>query len=158
MKKPFKYLTKSIFLFLVFSIIYSSLYGQEAELKKNAVYTTAGLVYSLTLCYEREIKAFENNRRLVLRGIGGYGVRIFEFEGPVGAIMIDAIRGSESKHLEYGAGLSIEIMPDIAINRDFKIWPAANIGYRYQKPGGHFVFRTGGGWPEAAYISLGFAF
>ena len=38
------------------------------------------------------------------------------------------------------------------------ITPAANIGYRYQKPSGGFVFRTGIGFPDGVYLSLGFAF
>jgi len=33
-----------------------------------------------------------------------------------------------------------------------------SIGYRMQKPNGHFIFRTGVGWPEALYIDLGVSF
>ena len=143
---------------LLFTIIYRTSNAQESGYKKNSMYMTAGLIYSLTVCYEREIKSFDQNKRFVIRGIGGYGIRIFEFEGPVAALMVNCIRGGQNNHLEYGAGLSTEIMEHISYNRDFKVWPAVSIGYRYQKPGGNFVFRTGGGWPEAAYVSIGFAF
>lgn len=40
----------------------------------------------------------------------------------------------------------------------YYFWPAGSIGYRYQKPGGYFVFRTGIGFPEIFYLSLGVAF
>ena len=30
-------------------------------------------------------------------------------------------------------------------------------GYRFQKKNGNFVFRTGAGWPDCIYLSLGFA-
>lgn len=143
---------------LLFAIIYRTSDAQKTEYEKNSMYITAGLVYSLTVCYEREIKSFDQNKRIIIRGIGGYGIRIFEFEGPVAAIMFDWIRGGQNNHLEYGAGISAEIMEHISYNRDYKLWPAVNIGYRYQKPDGNFIFRTGGGWPEAAYVSLGFAF
>jgi len=36
--------------------------------------------------------------------------------------------------------------------------PGLAVGYRYQAPGGHFVFRTGLGFPEVIYISIGSAF
>ena len=38
------------------------------------------------------------------------------------------------------------------------IIPAGAIGYRFQKPGGKFVFRTGIGFPESLYLSLGLCF
>lgn len=158
MKKGTKIFQKSFLFFFLFIIISKTFYAQKNVCKKNASYITTGLIYSLTICYEHEIKTTDENKRTVLRGMGGYGIRIFEFEGPVAAVMINSIKGSGNKYLEYGAGLSIEIMENIAYKRDFKIWPAVNIGYRYQKPGGKFIFRTGGGWPEAAYVSIGRAF
>ena len=33
--------------------------------------------------------------------------------------------------------------------------PAAGIGYRFQRPDGKFISRTGIGWPEALYVSFG---
>lgn len=38
------------------------------------------------------------------------------------------------------------------------IWPSVGLGYRYQKPGKPFVFRTGVGYPDAVYLSVGIAF
>ncbi|GEM_PF-2316273 len=38
------------------------------------------------------------------------------------------------------------------------VYPAAAIGYRYQKPKGGFVFRTGLGWVDGIYLSFGSAF
>jgi hypothetical protein len=38
------------------------------------------------------------------------------------------------------------------------ILPAITIGYRYQKPDGHLVFRTGIASPDGVYVALGAAF
>jgi len=56
-------------------------------------------------------------------------------------------------HLEVGAGLvkSLEKYYDI-------IPLPGSIGNRIQKPNGHFIFRTGVGWPEALYFGLGLSF
>ncbi|MFT6983614.1 MAG: hypothetical protein ACJAUD_002393 [Crocinitomicaceae bacterium] len=40
----------------------------------------------------------------------------------------------------------------------FKVLPAGNLSYRFQKSDGHFMFRTGIGLPEALYIGFGFVF
>lgn len=36
--------------------------------------------------------------------------------------------------------------------------PFVGTGYRFQKPGGHFIFRTGFSIPESAYLGMGFSF
>jgi len=36
--------------------------------------------------------------------------------------------------------------------------PSGSIGYRIQKPGGNFIFRTGVGYPETVYLSFGLCF
>ncbi|MDA3853690.1 MAG: hypothetical protein PF444_05550 [Bacteroidales bacterium] len=36
--------------------------------------------------------------------------------------------------------------------------PTAYMGYRYHKPGGHFIFRYGFGYPEITAMSFGYAF
>jgi hypothetical protein len=41
---------------------------------------------------------------------------------------------------------------------EFRINPAGNIGYRYQKTNGHFMFRAGLGLPEALYVGIGVVF
>ena len=38
------------------------------------------------------------------------------------------------------------------------ILPAFGIGYRFQKPTGGIIFRTGISLPEAIYLSLGYSF
>ena len=38
------------------------------------------------------------------------------------------------------------------------ILPVISTGYRFQKPKGGLVFRTGIGYPEGVYLSLGYAF
>ncbi len=36
--------------------------------------------------------------------------------------------------------------------------PVFSLGYRYQEPGGDFVFRIGMGFPVLVHLGLGFAF
>ena len=59
----------------------------------------------------------------------------------------------EKHHLEVSAGLVK------SLDKYYDIFPlSGSIGYRMQKPNGHFIFRTGVGWPEALYIDLGVSF
>lgn len=39
-----------------------------------------------------------------------------------------------------------------------KLYPAGTFGYRYHKPDGILMFRTGVGFPEIAYLGIGLAF
>ncbi|MFH0842202.1 MAG: hypothetical protein V1903_06235 [Bacteroidota bacterium] len=69
------------------------------------------------------------------------------------------IFGPGSGHVEadLGAAYLFNIIRD---NYDKKTGfsPLVNLGYRFQRNDGHFVFRTGLGWPDCIYASLGFAF
>lgn len=63
------------------------------------------------------------------------------------------LTGVEKHHLEVSAGLVK------SLDKYYDIFPlSGSIGYRIQKPKGHFIFRTGVGWPEALYFGLGASF
>ena len=69
----------------------------------------------------------------------------------LGASMLS---GKRKNHLEAGIGGTLYT----EFNSDQKLLPALNIGYRFQKPMGGFVFRTGMGIPESIYFGLGYSF
>ena|SRR5665647_1390401 len=73
---------------------------------------------------------------------------------------ISILTGRKGAHIETGVGILFTY--DSRIN-DFhplvhNRYLAGNIGFRFQKPDGVFVFRTGIGWPEFLYLSSGFCF
>lgn len=48
--------------------------------------------------------------------------------------------------------------PGIKLSDGYLFFPFPAVGWRYQKPDGHFVFRTGLSLPEAIYAGVGFVF
>jgi len=131
----------------------------STESVKNTVYgSLGGFVFWISLngYYERiiienEDKFFKTHRIRV--GGGFYGT--YENYGPYGLVGMTSLTGAKNKHFEVNYGLT---MLGDEFDQIFYFGPAGSIGYRYQKPNGIFVFRIGGGFPEAIYLSLGFSF
>jgi hypothetical protein len=136
------------------------------ELKKNVIYGTLGIDYwefygTLMGNYERMIfqlpKSFVNS---VWVRVGAGPWAWWTGEGINYVSTLSVLTGRKSAHLEIGSGLLITYNSDHnsyhpLINNSYL---AGNLGFRYQKPGGNFVFRTGMGWPEFMYLSLGVCF
>ncbi|MEY3367452.1 MAG: hypothetical protein RI973_607 [Bacteroidota bacterium] len=81
----------------------------------------------------------------------GFGVQ--ENFGGEGGILIGALNmltGRKNSHFEVGLGWNLLF--------DEASLPLIAAGYRFQKPRGRFVFRTGVGLIEGVYVSLGTAF
>ena len=122
-------------------------------MNKNTFFATiAPGGYSFILgSYERMI--FSNPESFITSswlGIGG-GV-VAEFFGDNGLAFkafYTGLTGPNNHHLEFNLGLTY--MSDVSST----VTPLATVGYRYQKPNGHFLFRIGGGWPENVFLSLG---
>jgi hypothetical protein len=139
--------------------------GSEG-LKKNSVYGTAGVWFeeiygNVTLNYERTLIEFPASffRTISIRsGVGPWVAWLSEGINCYSVISI--MSGRRSSHMEASMGVLFTYWSGskdwhpIVNNR----YIAGNFGYRYQKPGGKFVFRTGLGWPEGYYLSLGFCF
>ncbi len=139
------------------------LFGQ---LEKNNVYAEAhvGIISQLVMNYERHIYSWEKISWYGRIG-GGYAVNflvdIFDPDdgwGGLGAITM--LTGKYNNHFEINAGAFIGHHGDgIIINSGgYKvssafISPIFNVGYRYQKPEGGFIFRA-----NAGIISLGLSF
>ena len=136
------------------------LFGQnepntKIDLPKNNVYAEAhfGLFIQGVMNYEKQIYSGEKISLYGRLG-GGYG-GIFEWEGDFGwggSGAITMLTGKKNNHFELNAGgfLGIEAYTDM---EEAFIFPIFNVGYRYQKPEGGFIFRA-----NAGIISLGLSF
>jgi hypothetical protein len=139
----------------------------SVRLKKNVIYGTLGVdiedVY-ITFLGNYEHMIFE----LPGSFFNSFWIRIsagpwaaFDSDGGINYVStLSAVMGKRSAHLESGAGVlftynsSTKRFHPLVNDRHL----AGNLGFRFQRPGGYFVFRTGIGWPEFMYLSLGFCF
>lgn len=132
--------------------------SQDSQLRPTRVYGTLGTAFvytNITGNIEQQINynpdKFFNS--MSLRIGGGYwsswGNESYNILGT-----INWLSGKNKHHMEMGVGLAYSPEYDDS----FGFLPAAQIGYRYQKPGGLLLFRAGVGSPEAIYVSLGICF
>ena len=136
--------------------IYSAPLMNDTTLSKNNLFGTAGSVIGyggISVNYARYISYVETiHTSLWVRLSAGktYSLVIggFSFQ----QLSVSALTGRKNNHFEAAAGL-------LRFHWDrFDIAPAGNLGYRYQKPEGGFIFRAGIAFPESLYISFGFSF
>lgn len=164
--------TRLTLCFLGFFILFlGNIKGQEVNadnipmrLKKNAVYGTVGFfpyfygVYNINL--ERTLwdtKGFIKNIRARFGG-GEWVMASWGDEGREGTHFIgtmNALTGYRIFHLELNLGIAY--FHDKTNDENF-VLPVSALGFRLQEPGGYFIFRLGGGYPETFYLSLGVAF
>ena len=151
-----------IILIIAFIFMYKNAESQEIEtdvkFRTNAIYGNVGIfpIYGTAILnYERNLNQNTFNRNissLLKFGFGEY------LAWAVGGEIVLAQYGlmffPANHHLEVGIGATYYINGDMG---DL-FFPAVNVGYRFQKPGGHLIFRTGISIPEAAHLGIGFAF
>jgi hypothetical protein len=130
----------------------------QSGLKKNVIYGSLGVFPfwgTLNGNYERLVAERKDKffKSYWLKFGGGYWIS-WGVWGPHFMTGLTTLTGSKNSHLELSAGLTV-LLDDWDL---YYIGPSGTIGYRFQKPGGHFIFRTGIGFPEPIYISLGFSF
>jgi hypothetical protein len=127
------------------------------EYYENTIYATVGfaLMYgAANVNYERMIWKSQDQfvQALWLRvGVGAYVA--WGDEGINYVVTLNALTGKRNAHLEFGLGVTSFGGDDFP-----SIFPAGALGYRFQKPKGHFIFRIGVGWPESIYLSFGTCF
>ena len=157
------------------------LFGQnepntKIDLSKNNVYaeTKFGLFSQLLLNYERKIYF---GKKVIWYGrlAGGYGYAFGivgqDQHGWVGSGSLTMLTGKNNKHFELNSGAFLgfrkltdadlydespnAIPNQVVTEPTYKkyILPILNVGYRYQKPEGGFIFRA-----NAGLISLGLSF
>ena len=150
-------------LFTILMLIPVLLFGQnepntKIDLPKKNIYGEAhiGLFSEASLNYERSIYSGEKISWYGRLG-GGWGGKV-EWGGDFGWGGLGAITmltGKKNNHFELNAGGFLGLDCPCVIGKDGEafIFPIFNVGYRYQKPEGGFIFRA-----NAGIISLGLSF
>jgi len=132
--------------------------AQENTFNKNLIHTSigsGGLYFSATVYYDRIIKQKMWNRNITSFIRVGYGSAVYYgSESSYLLTQYGILTGVKKHHLEVSVG------PAYFTNRNLlgDYSPTAALGWRYQKPGGNFIFRLGIAVPEAIYLGLGIAF
>jgi len=136
-----------------------SLQAQGNEIngfRKNSIYGSvgfAGLYGTATANYERIVNQSPDkllSASFLKVGYGGYVA--YADEGAFIYLQYGILLGKKSSHLELSAGG--HYIFDGSMDSPL----AATAGYRLQKPGSRFMFRTGIAYPESFYIGIGFSF
>ena len=145
-------------LIAVFLLQVSLAKSQDSQLRPTRIYGTLGTAFvytNITGNLEQEISNnsahFFNSVSLRI-GAGHWSSWGNESYNIIGTI--NWLSGANNHHLELGTGIAYSP----AYDDSFGFLPAAQFGYRYQKPGGMLLFRAGIGVPEALYLSLGVCF
>ncbi|MBN4071337.1 hypothetical protein JYT72_02385 [Crocinitomix catalasitica] len=114
------------------------------------------------LTYERLFKRMTTKSPFIVGIKAGFGAyENFGSDGYVISSHLMWISGFNSHHCEINLGAQYYTggYARIPAAFDYHLGPSLSMGYRYQKPQKFSpVFRIGGGWPKAAYVSLGFSF
>lgn len=135
---------------------------------KNTIYGSAGIgiwnTYSIGFSYERKISGRDGLIDFLLKmgdvpispfirvsiGKGYYFSEASYFTTEIGALS-----GKKKSHFEYaiGAGVFVD-----GYDKSISLTLSGFFGYRYQKPSGGLIFRTGLGVPELIYAGVGVSF
>jgi hypothetical protein len=126
---------------------------------KNVIYGglgTALFYLPAYLYYERKLSDhFLGSRFSSFITLGTGIASHWEGESSFVSAKFGLLLGQKKAHLETALGLSYFYVGDFSPDTP----PVAiSIGYRANKPGKRYVFRTGVSWPEAVYVSWGISF
>ena len=141
----------------------------EVTSAKNVIYGSAGFLGlggSASINYERLVFSIQKKAHIDAYIHGSFGAYAYWYNsGNFVDLSLQWLLGKKNSHLEVGLGLLVmgdEYFDGSTYSDKQKYelndYPFANVGYRYQKPGGSLVFRTGIGVLDGIYISLGWAF
>jgi hypothetical protein len=154
--KSLKILTVIFIVASPFSIPTFAQEVQSSDFRNNSLYGSigfGGLIATYTINYER-IMTSNLDRGVVATfiktGFGGFAS--WGDDGKFLNFQYGILTGSKAGHLELSAG------PNFILKGDWSLPVAATLGYRLQRPGKGFMFRTGLALPESLYIGLGFSF
>ena len=152
--------------FLVKTILFITLYlgGQNVsqaqsvqsnELSKTNLYLDVGAIPGVQIAVniERRIHSGEKITWYARAGAGFAGI-VFGDGGPGGLAAATMLTGKSNNHFELSGGAFVG--KDSGSNDTFA-YPLLDIGYRYQKPAGGFIFKAKIGILGTG-IALGYAF
>lgn len=127
--------------------------AQSNDLSKNSIYVDAGFIPGVHafINYERSVC---QGKKVSWYGRVGYGYGgILLHDGGTGALgAITMLTGKKNSHFELNAGVFSGKGDDDSITL-----PLLDVGYRYQKPSGGFIFKAKAGVLGIG-IGLGYAF
>jgi hypothetical protein len=114
----------------------------------------AGLIGTATINYERVLtQHFDKfiTATFAKVGLGTYGG--WGGNGQYLFVQYGILTGKKAHHFEASAGPNFELKGD-----DLNLPIAFGFGYRHQKPGKPFMFRTGIAFPETLHFGMGLSF
>ena len=173
---------KSAIFLVIITIFSHTIYGQSEQdslerVRKNAVQASAGfgrVIAAYSVNYERLIVQFEDNSLIGLWGKAGVGgwAEYGNNGGDYQQLTVGLLTGKSSGHLELNFGGArmynqqgfenywmINDPQAKPVKSNYVRWnPVGSLGYRFQKPDGGILFRTGLGYPEGVFIGLGASF
>lgn len=135
---------------------------------KNTIYGSAGIgifnLWSAGFSYERKISGRDGIIDILLKngdvpispfirvstGKGYYFSEASYFSTEIGALT-----GKKKSHIEYAIGAVVFVD---GYDKSISLTLSGFFGYRYQKPSGGLIFRTGLGVPELIYAGVGVSF
>lgn len=165
LKSPFHVkplLLTATLLFLLFFASQKSSYAQDIPeqekvgLNKNIFHGGlgfAGIYISATINYERILTQNQNRfitGTFVKAGLGTFA-SLYD-DGQYLFAQYGILTGKNAGHFEASAG------PNFALTEYDHLPVAFSFGYRNQKPGKSFMFRTGLAYPESIYFGMGLSF
>lgn len=133
----------------------------KLKMFNNAIYGSVGISMEIlgeswftgTAYYERMFQRNAQKSNILTFVRAGFGNAVgWEYTSSYILGQFGILTGVKIHHLEVSGGFVKSL-------DDYDIFPlSGSVGYRIQKPNGHFIFRTGVGWPEALYFGLGVSF
>lgn len=124
--------------------------------RKNSVYGSIGLAgfyVTATGNFERILtQSLEKGITATFAKIGYGTYGSWGDDGQYLYVQYGFITGKKGSHFEMSAG------PNFVVMGDMDLPVAFTLGYRHQKPGKPFMFRTGLAGPESLYVGIGFSF
>lgn len=166
-----KSIMKNLTLLFVICFLSVKSYSQKVssiQSPKNVIHGSIGsflLVNSAQLTYDRLLAQKENgffkSYYLTFKGGGHVSADFSGNNGGSGYLMsagVTGLTGEGRSHFEVGLGIGYFIEDgSLEGGDDNTIYPSISIGYRKQTSKG-FMFRTGVGFAEWAYVGFGYSF
>jgi len=114
-----------------------------------------GIIATATINYERIVSQNFDQKVVATFVKVGYGTYagLWMDNGQYTFVQYGFLTGKKANHLEVSAGPLFNIK-----GGDLNFPIAFGVGYRHQKPGKPFMYRTGISFPEAIHFGMGLSF
>lgn len=144
-----------IILLTIIFFTFSNLTTAQSQLSKVNLYTQIGAVPGLEATINVEMRLHSGNKVTWYgKAGGGFGGILLATGGPGGLAAITMLTGKNNNHFELNGGVFVW---NDTNNKDMFYFPILDLGYRYQKPEGGFIFKAKVGILGVGF-GLGYAF